>query len=78
MEKTTIQISSETLDRLKMLKKYTRESYNEVLNEILDETEEETLSDEEIREIQKSLEDVKKGRVYPIEKIAKEFGVILK
>ncbi len=37
--------------------------------------EKETLNDEEI---QQSLEEVKQGKVYPIEEVAKEFGIVLK
>ena len=78
MEKTTIQLSQITLDRLKHLKKYERQSYDETLNNIFDEIEEEPLSKEEIEEIQKALEDVKRGRVYTIEQVAKELGITLK
>ena len=35
------------------------------------------MSEEEISEIQKSLEDIKKGRVSSIELVAKELGIIL-
>ncbi len=78
MEKTTIQISQETLERLKTLRKFERQSYDEVLNGIIDNIEEEELSEEEINEIKQGLEDIRKGRVYPIEKVAKELGIVLK
>jgi predicted CopG family antitoxin len=77
MEKTTIQINLDTLERLKMLKKYSRESYDEILNGLLDETEEETLTEEEIKEIQKGLNDIKERRTASIEEVAKELGVNL-
>ena len=77
MDKTTIQINSSTLERLRSIKKYDRESYDEVLNNLIDEIEEESLSDEEIVDIQKSLEDIKRGRVFRIEQVAKEFGIKL-
>jgi predicted CopG family antitoxin len=78
MEKTTIQINFETLERLKALKSMERQSYDEVLSNLLDNCEEESLSEEEINEIQKGLEDIKKGRVYPIEVVARELGIALK
>lgn len=78
MEKTTIQINSETLKRLKSLKNIERQSYDEVLNNLIDNCEEESLSEEEINEIQKGLEDIKKGRVYSIEHVARELGITLK
>lgn len=78
MEKTTIQISQETLNRLKMLKNFNKQSYDDVLNSLIDNIQEETLSDEEIEDIKKSLEDIKKGRLKTIEDVAKELGVTLK
>lgn len=78
MEKTTIQINLETLERLKALKNMERQSYDEVLNNLIDNCEEESLSKEEIEEIQKGLEDVKRGRVKPIEQVARELGITLK
>lgn len=78
MEKTTIQINLETLERLKSLKNIERQSYDEVLNNLLDYCEEENLSEEEINEIQEGLEDIKRGRVYSIDSVAKELGVSLK
>ena len=78
MEKTTIQINFETLERLKSLKNFARQSYDELLNSLINNCEKESLSEEEINEIQKGLEDVKKGRVYPIEIVARELGIALK
>lgn len=76
--KKTIQINSKTLQRLKSLKNFERQSYDEVLNNLINNCEEENLSEEEINEIQNVLEDIKKGRIYSIESVAKELGIILK
>ena len=78
MEKTTIQLNLTTLERLRILKSFDRQSYDELIGNLIDNIEEETLSEEEITEIQKGLEDVKKGRVYPIEVVARELGIALK
>lgn len=78
MEKTTIQINLDTLQRLRMLKRYNRESYDEILNNLLDEIQKEILTDEEIKEIQQGLNDIKKGRTSSIEDVAKRLGVVLK
>lgn len=78
MEKTTIQINAETLERLKALKNFERQSYDEVLNILITNSEEETLSKEEIEEIQIALENVKRGKVKPIEQVAKELGITLR
>jgi len=77
MEKTTIQISSDTLNRLKMFKQHDKDSYDIVLNILLDEAEEDVLNEEEIEEIKKALENVKQRKVKPIEQVAKELGIIL-
>lgn len=77
MEKTTIQIDSETLERLKTLKQFKRQSYNEVLNNLIDNIEEETFNEEEIEEIKIALENVKKGKIKPIEQVAREMGISL-
>ncbi|GBE20342.1 hypothetical protein BMS3Abin17_01080 [archaeon BMS3Abin17] len=77
MEKTTVQISQETLNRLRTMKRYERESYDEVLNNVLDEVEEDELTPEEIDDIKIALENVKKGKIKSIEQVAKELGVSL-
>lgn len=78
MEKTTIQINSDTLERLKSFKNSERQSYDEVLNNLLNNCEDEILSEDEINEIQMGLEDIKKGRIYSIENVAKGLGITLK
>ena len=78
MEKTTIQINFDTLERLKALKNFERQSYDEVLNILIESCEDEVLSEKEIEEIQVALENVKKGEVTSIEDVAKELGVSLK
>ncbi len=77
MGKTTIQISMDTLERLKSLKVFERQSYDELLISLISNCEEETMDEDEISEIQRGLEDIKKGRVYPIGSVAKELGIVL-
>ena len=78
MEKTTIQISQNTLERLKNIKKYERQSYDDLINSIVDEVDEESLSNEEIDDIKIALENVKRGKAKPIEQVARELGIILR
>lgn len=78
MEKTTIQINFETLERLKSLKNMKRQSYDEVLNNLIDNCEEESLSEKEIEDIKIALENIKRGKVKPIEQVARELGIILR
>lgn len=78
MGKTTIQINQSTLERLKSLKIVERQSYDDILNNLIDNQDDEPLSEEEIEEIKRGLEDIKQGRVYSIESVAKEMGITLK
>jgi predicted transcriptional regulator len=78
MEKTTIQIDLSTLERLRALKNFERQSYDDILNILIENQEEETLTKKEIEEIQAGLENVKQGKVYSIESVANELGVKLK
>ena len=78
MEKTTIQINFETLERLKSLKHSERQSYDELLNSLINNCEEESLSEEEIEDIKIALDNVKRGKVKPIEQVAKELGITLR
>lgn len=74
---TTIQIKKKTLERLKSHKLSSRASYDEVLNAVLDEVEDDTLSAEEISDIQEALEQVKQGQLHKIEDVARELGIRL-
>jgi len=78
MDKTTIQIDFGTLERLKSLKNFERQSYDEVLNILINNCEEEVLGEEEINDIKIALENVKNGKVKPIEQVAKELGIALR
>jgi len=77
MNATTIQVKGETLERLKFFKRYSKESYDEIINRMINEIEDEELSDFAVKGIKKGLEDVKAGRVHSIEKVAKDLGVKL-
>jgi len=78
MEKTTIQLNVSTLERLKTLKNFERQSYDELLINIINNIQEETLNDQEIDEIQQGLEDIRRGRTTSIEQVAKDLGIVLR
>jgi predicted CopG family antitoxin len=75
MEKTTIQISVGTLERLRALKRFERESYDDVINFVVDDYGDDELTSEEIDGIQEALEDVRKNGTIPIEEVMKEAGI---
>ena len=79
MDITTITLNVDVKRRLEKLKKYDRESFNEVVNRIISTNEKnnsditetiEILSSPDImRSLAKSLEDMKKGKTYSIDEV---------
>mgnify|MGYP007032896283 CR=1 FL=1 len=79
MEKTTIQISKETLERLKQFKDHPMQSYDVTINFLLDDAkDEEFLTPEEARDVEEALKRIQRGeKTIPIEEVAKKYGVKL-
>lgn len=78
MEKTTIQLNVQTLERLKTLKRFERQSYDDLLNNFMDNVDDERLSEEEINDIKIALDNVRMGKVKSIEQVAKELKIVLR
>ncbi len=73
---TTIQVTEETKKALERMKLFPRETYEDVICRLIEiNTEEEELSTETIQNIEKALEDVKKGRLHSTEEVKKELGI---
>jgi len=73
---TTIQLDEKTKEELEKMKLFPRETYNEVIIRLVMTSQEETeLSEETIKNIEKALDDVKKGRLYSTEGARKELGI---
>ena len=77
---TTITVDRTVKQHLDSLKKYPRESYNDVITRLFDSHEEEDIESlretneilsnpETMRGLAKSMEDLKKGRVYDFEDV---------
>jgi len=77
MEKTLIQVRKSTADKLQNMKGSQRQTYDEVITRLLQEAEGEILSEEELKDIEKGLDDVRKGRMHSLQDVAKEFNVKL-
>lgn len=73
---TVIQVQKSTLARLKDRKLDPRMSYDRVINILLNQTEEE-LTAEELKEIERGLEDIKAGRVITQEELMKKYKIKL-
>jgi len=73
---TTIQLEEKTKEELERVKLFPRETYNEVIIRLIMISQEEAeLSEQTIKNIEKALEDVKKGRLYSTEEVRKELGI---
>jgi predicted transcriptional regulator len=70
---TTVCIKLKVKERLDSLKFYKGESYNSVIERLVAMAfDDEPLSEEEIRSLEASLEDIKAGRIYSSEDVWKE------
>ncbi len=70
---TTIQVSTDLIQKLKTRKMYDKESYEEIIWNLLEDTME--LSDETKKEIERARADIKKGKFYTHEQAKKELGL---
>ena len=76
-QKPSICIDPRVKDTLTFLKRDSRESYSSVVDRLVNMAiDNETLSDETIRGIEESLEDIKHGRLHTEEDIMKEFNLL--
>lgn len=73
MVNTTIQISTELVEKLKQRKMYDKESYEDLIWDLLEDSME--LSEETKRNIKQSEKDIREGRVYTHEQVKKELGI---
>jgi len=74
----TIKVTPKVKNRLDTLKRHPRETYNDVIERLTqDAMEEETdvLTDEDIRDIEEAIQDIKSGRTYTTEELKKELGI---
>lgn len=73
MPSATVQLQHDVKKRLDEMKLHPRESYSAVIARLIDAAyDEEPLSEEEIRDIEISLEEIRRGEVYPLEEVMEE------
>jgi len=75
---STIKVSTEVKNRLDRLKKHPRETYNDViarLSEQAEPDENDILTEEDIRDIEEALQDIKEGRTYTTEQVKRMLGL---
>jgi len=74
-EVTTIKITPGVKKRLDKLKRFPRESYNEIISRLTLVAEEDGITEEDIRDIEEALEDIKAGRVYSTSQLKEKLGL---
>lgn len=73
---TTIQLDKKVRDKLKELKLYPGESYNKVVERLISiKSDEGELSEETIRDIEQSLEDIKAGRTLSMGEVKQRLAI---
>ena len=70
---TTIQISSELLERLRTMKIYSKESYESIIWDLVEDRLE--FSDSTKRNIEQSKKDIKKEKTISLKELKKKIGV---
>ena len=75
MPMTTVQLRTETKEKLNALKIHPRETYDELIDRLADAAyDDEPLSPEEIEDLRMSEEDIKAGRVRSLRDIMRDLG----
>ncbi|MDD4126075.1 MAG: antitoxin VapB family protein [Methanomicrobium sp.] len=72
-----VRIQEDVKQKLDSLKAYPKESYSDIISRIADSYGAEILTDEDIADIEKSLEDLKSKKYKTIEQYANEKGISL-
>jgi predicted CopG family antitoxin len=73
---TTIQLDKRVRDKLRELKLHPGESYNEVVERLIAiKTDEGELSEETIRQIEQSLDDIKAGRTLSMKQVKQRLNI---
>lgn len=71
--KTTIQISKELLNKLQVMKVYSKESYEDVIWDLIEDRME--LSPETMKNIAEAEADIKAGRIHKWEDVKRELDI---
>ncbi|WP_067959236.1 hypothetical protein [Nitrosopumilus sp. Nsub] len=73
---STMKISHETKQQISNFRNYPKEPLEQVVKRMIETYEDDLiLTDDDVKGIQKSLDDLKEGRVYHHEQIKKELGL---
>ncbi len=70
---TTIQVSKNLLEKLRMMKVQDKESYENIIWDLIEDRME--FSEQTKRNIVKSEKEIRSGKITPLEKVKKKLGV---
>lgn len=74
--KTTIQVDKKVKDKLEAMKVHPKESYNEIIDRLISVSyDDEELSDETMKDIEESLEQMRQGRTISNEELKERLGI---
>jgi len=75
-ETTTLRVETKIKNELEGFKNFNRESYSSIIKRLINIAKDpDSLEEAEIHQIQKSLEDIKHGRVLPLKEAEKKWGI---
>ncbi len=75
-QNTSLRIKSKVKTELDGFKNFGKESYSDVIHRLINVVKDsDSLQESEIRQIEKSLEDIKKGRVLSLKEAEKKWGI---
>ena len=78
MEKlTTIAVKEKTKKKLEGMKAYPKQSFDEVITRFI-QADQDTMSDQERRDIEIALKEIREGKTKSLEQVAKDMGISLK
>jgi predicted transcriptional regulator len=72
---TTIQLEERVKNKLEGMKIHQRETYSKVIERLIISSEDEELSPQTIKNIELSIEDVKRGRVRSTKEVKNKLGI---
>jgi len=74
--KTTIQVDKKIKDKLEAMKVHPKESYNEIIDRLISVSyDDEELSDETMKDIEESLEQIRQGKTLSMKEVKERYGL---
>jgi len=72
---TTVRVEQKTKEKLEASKNYDREPLNSVIGRLIENASDEEITDDEIKQIEAGLKNIKEGKYKTLEDAEKEWGI---